>query len=117
MVARHLSNVSAVPGGGDRRHQRMNWAGALLGPFNTTEERLMRRNIGIVAIAGLLGALAGAAPAAAFPGQTSCAPLAHEFVVPLAHSGELGTTASALARQGALAEAVATQHAALCDPG
>lgn len=76
----------------------------------------MHSKVGIIAIAGLAGALAGGSPAVAHPGHTSCKALASEFIVPLAHSGQLGATASALAHEGGIDEPVATQHAALCDP-
>ena len=76
----------------------------------------MRGKFVIIAIASLVGALAGAAPAAAHKGHTSCKALASEFIVPLAHSGQLGATASGFAHEGGIDEPVATQHAALCDP-
>ncbi len=70
----------------------------------------------ILATAGVLAALALAAPAGAHEGHASCADGAHAFIVPQAQSGEGGETASTQAKAGTLDENVAAAHAALCEP-
>ena len=73
----------------------------------------MKIRILAIATVGVL-ALAPAGPAAAHEGHSSCSELAHSFIVPGAHTGQLGTLASQLGRAGQLDGTVQSQHAALC---
>ncbi len=70
----------------------------------------------IIAAAGVLAALALAAPAAAHEGHASCSEGTHTFIVTQAQTGTLGQQASEQARAGTLNENLAAAHAALCEP-
>ena len=70
----------------------------------------------ILATAGVLAALALAAPAGAHEGHASCGEGAKAFIVPQAQSGQGGEAASAQAKAGTINENVAAGHAALCEP-
>lgn len=76
----------------------------------------MRTRFWGVAASAIVASLALASPAMAHGGHRSCAPAAHGFIVPLAHSGLAGETASTQARAGTLNENVALSHALLCEP-
>ncbi len=77
----------------------------------------IRRRAVTVSFAAVLAAgLAVASPASAHQGHAACGEGARAFVVPLAHAGIAGETASAQAREGTINENIAAAHAALCDP-
>ena len=76
----------------------------------------MRRRLCAIGASAVLGSMAIAPSASAHQGHASCAGAAHAFIVPLAHSGAAGETASVQARAGTLNENVAAAHAALCQP-
>ena len=76
----------------------------------------MQITIPTIATAGVLLALGLAGPAAAHEGHVGCSDLARSFIVPGAHTGQLGTLASQLGRAGQLNDTVQAQHAALCSP-
>ena len=70
----------------------------------------------IIATAGLLAALAFAAPASAHEGHGSCAAGTEVYVVPMAQSGMAGEVVSAAAREGLVDEGTAASHAQYCEP-
>ncbi len=76
----------------------------------------MRRRLYGAAAAAALAGIALAPPALAHQGHASCGEGARAFVVPLAHAGLGGETASTQAREGTLNENVAAAHAVFCEP-
>jgi hypothetical protein len=75
----------------------------------------MRRRLVGVAAAAVLSGIGLAPPASAHQGHGSCGEGARAFVVPLAHAGVAGETASSQAREGTLNENVALAHSIFCE--